>query len=113
MDDSQGEPLALALAAIGASPEFAARVFILSGPAIGRSVMAVRHLTGLVESMPMRVARRLVSTMTNEPVKPRRSRAAGVQDGGKPRRQAGPEARPQTSADLAPLQRRLMGARFR
>ena len=51
IDDPKGEPLALALAAIGASPELAARVFILSGPAIGHSVMAVRSLTALVESL--------------------------------------------------------------
>lgn len=65
IDDPKGEPLALALAAIGASPELAARVFILSGPAIGHSVMAVRSLTTLVESIPRRTAARLVSAMTH------------------------------------------------
>ena len=64
IDDPKGEPLALALAAIGASPELAARVFILSGPAIGHSVMAVRSLTNLVESVPRRTAQRLVAAMT-------------------------------------------------
>ena len=47
IDDPRGEPLALALAAIGAPAELAARVFILSGPAIGHSVMAARTLTTL------------------------------------------------------------------
>ena len=64
IDDPKGEPLALALAAIGASAELAARVFILSGPAIGHSVMAVRMLTTLVETMPRRTASRLISAMT-------------------------------------------------
>ena len=65
IDDPKGEPLALALAAIGASPELAARVFILSGPAIGHSVMAVRMLTTLVETMPRRTASRLIAAMTH------------------------------------------------
>ena len=65
IDDPKGEPLALALAAVGASPELAARVFILSGPAIGHSVMAVRSLTALVEDMPRRTAARLVGAMTH------------------------------------------------
>ena len=65
IDDPKGEPLALALAAIGASAELAARVFILSGPAIGHSVMAVRMLTTLVETMPRRTASRLIAAMTH------------------------------------------------
>ncbi len=65
IEDPRGEPLALALAAIGASPELAARVFILSGPAIGHSVMAVRSLTALVEGMPRKTALRLVNAMTH------------------------------------------------
>ena len=65
IDDPRGEPLAVALAAVGASPELAARVFILSGPAIGHSVMAVRSLTALVESLPRRTALRLVAAMTH------------------------------------------------
>lgn len=65
IDDPKGEPLALALAAIGASAELAARVFILSGPAIGHSVMAVRTLTTLVETMPRRTASRLIAAMTH------------------------------------------------
>ena len=65
IDDPKGEPLALALAAIGASAELAARIFILSGPAIGHSVMAVRTLTALVDSMPRRTAARLVAAMTH------------------------------------------------
>ncbi len=65
IDDPKGEPLALALAAVGASPELAARVFILSGPAIGHSVMAVRTLTALVGGLPRRTAARLVAAMTH------------------------------------------------
>ncbi len=65
IDDPKGEPLALALAALGASAELAARVFILSGPAIGHSVMAVRSLTALVDGIPRRTASRLVAAMTH------------------------------------------------
>ena len=64
IDDPKGEPLALALATIGAS-RTRGRVFILSGPAIGHSVMAGRTLTTLVETMPRRTASRLVAAMTH------------------------------------------------
>lgn len=74
LDDPRGEPLAVALAAIGASPELAARLFILSGPAIGHSVMAVRLLTNLVDTLPMRTARRLVAAFASS--HPRLSRPA-------------------------------------
>ncbi len=76
IDDPKGEPLALALAALGASAEMAARVFILSGPAIGHSVMAVRSLTALVAGMPRRTAARLVAAMTQAAMRPPR-RAGG------------------------------------
>ena len=72
VDDPKGEPLAVALAAIGASAELAARVFILSGPAIGHSVMAVRTLTALVEDLPRRTAIRLVAAMTHAGVRAQR-----------------------------------------
>ena len=76
IDDPKGEPLALALAAIGASAELAARVFILSGPAIGHSVMAVRMLTTLVETMPRHTASRLIAAMTHSAVRlPRKTNA--------------------------------------
>lgn len=75
MDDPRGEPLALALSAIGASPELAARVFILSAPAIGQSVTAVRMLTNLVESVPARTARRLVAAMVGVAAVARRAPA--------------------------------------
>ena len=85
IEDPRGEPLALALAAIGASPEFAARVFILSGPAIGHSVMAVRSLTALVEGIPRRTALRLVNAMTHAAARvARRTEAEGrlrIEDG--------------------------------
>ncbi len=98
------------MAAIGASPEFAARVFILSGPAIGHSVMAVRKLTAVVESLPMRTAARIVAAMTS--TSGRASRLAGHEsDAGKPRRFT-PEAK-SAHAATAPLQRRLQGGRAR
>ena len=102
IDDPRGEPLALALAAIGAPTELAARVFILSGPAIGHSVMAVRNLTALVESMPRRTAARLVSAMTHAALRVPRgsepepaSRGRREEDGrslARPRQRTGDEA---------------------
>ena len=86
LDDPHGEPLAIGLAAIGASAEFAARVFILSGPAIGQSVMAVRRLTQLVETLPMRTASRLVAAMTQSAIKPQRRRRVAIDDAQRARR---------------------------
>ncbi len=79
IDDPKGEPLALALAAIGASAELAARVFILSGPAIGHSVMAVRTLTTLVETMPRRTASRLIAAMTHAAARLPRNTSANTE----------------------------------
>ncbi len=110
IDDPKGEPLAIALTAIGASPEFAARVFILSGPAIGHSVMAVRNLTALVDSLPVRTAARLISAMTGHAPKPQR-KPQHEAESAKARR-AETEAKPAQAA-LGPLQRRLMVGRLR
>ncbi len=84
-DDPGGEALALALAAVGVSPEFAARLFILSGPAIGQSVAKVRLLTRLVETVPRRTAARIIGAVAgiadlgtravSEPELPARKRA--------------------------------------
>lgn len=110
IDDPKGEPLAIALTAIGASPEFAARVFILSGPAIGHSVMAVRSLTALVDSLPVRTAARLLAAMTGQALKPIRKPQPETESV-KPRRSEA-EARPAQAA-MGPLQRRLMVGRLR
>lgn len=120
IDDPKGEPLALALAAIGASPELAARVFILSGPAIGHSVMAVRSLTALVDGLPRRTAARLVAAMTQAGGRaPRKSAAEGdnrVRSRGEVEtRRRGEDARPtlrsrERAEDIvAEAQRRIRG----
>ena len=104
IDDPKGEPLALALAAIGASAELAARVFILSGPAIGHSVMAVRMLTTLVETMPRQTAARLIAAMTHSAARlPRNTTAKTDAPGRGPsfedgRSLARPVARPTTAS---------------
>jgi uncharacterized protein (DUF2336 family) len=67
IDDRGGEPLAIALAALGASPELAARIFILRDPAIGHSYPRVKALVGIVETVSPRAARRLVAAMTGTP----------------------------------------------
>lgn len=110
IDDPKGEPLAVALTAIGASPEFAARVFILSGPSIGHSVMAVRTLTALVDSLPVRTARRLVCAMTGQVLKVAR-KPQPEPETGRPRRHD-TEAK-SAQATMGPLQRRLMVGRLR
>ncbi len=111
IDDERGEPLALALAAVGASADLAARVFILSGPAIGHSVMAVRRLTALVDGIPRRTAARLVAAMTQPTWRvPRRSAEEESET-----RRRGEEgrsvARPRERAEeiVAAAQRRLRG----
>ena len=110
IDDAKGEPLALALAAIGASAELAARVFILSGPAIGHSVMAVRRLTALVDGMPRRTAARLIAAMTQASARAVR-RPAG-EDGTRLRGEDGRSlGRPRERAEdiVAEAQRRMRG----
>lgn len=110
IDDPKGEPLALALAAVGASPELAARVFILSGPAIGHSVMAVRSLTALVEGMPRRTAGRLVAAMTHAAARTVRRTAAEAE--GRGRAEDGrsiARARERAEDIVASAQRRLRG----
>lgn len=110
IDDTRGEPLAVALAAIGASAELAARVFILSGPAIGHSVMAVRNLTALVESLPRRTALRLVAAMTQAAA--RNARRPSAEPVGRQRAEDGRAvARPRERAEdvVAASQRRMRG----
>ena len=110
IDDPKGEPLAVALAAIGASPELAARVFILSGPAIGHSVMAVRNLTALVEGLPRRTALRLVAAMTQAAA--RSARRPATEPDTRQRLEDGRSvARPRERAEdiVAAAQRRIRG----
>ena len=110
IDDPHGEPLAIALAALGASPEFAARVFILSGPAIGYSVMAVRSLIALVESLSMRTAGRLIAAMTSTPVQALRSKKAQNPEVASARRRAPAESKP-AQLNVQPIPRRKSGSR--
>lgn len=72
LHESGGDVLALALAAIGASPDLAARIFILGEPAIGRSVTAVRRLTTLVDTLAPTAARRLLEAMLGGEAEARR-----------------------------------------
>lgn len=110
IDDPKGEPLALALAAIGASAEVAARVFILSGPAIGHSVMAVRRLTALVDSMPRRTAARLIAAVTQAGT--RAQRRPVNDDGARPRSEDSrslPPAMERAEDIVEAAQRRIRG----
>ncbi|MGI3904100.1 MAG: DUF2336 domain-containing protein [Janthinobacterium lividum] len=110
IDDPKGEPLALALAAVGASAELAARVFILSGPAIGHSVMAVRRLTALVEGMPRPTAARLIAAMAQAGA--RAPRPPTGDDGHRLRREDGrslPRSQERAEDIVEAAQRRIRG----
>lgn len=72
IDDPHGEPLALALAALGVPAEVAARIFILGQTGIGHSYAKVRRLVEIVQTVSPRAAGRLIATMlgrSEEPVR--------------------------------------------
>ena len=103
IDDPNGEPMAVALAALGASPELAARVFILGPPTIGHVYATVKSLVGLVETLSPGTARRLIASMSGEasPVRrPARTDVNVAADLGRP--MARPEARPERREMLEP-----------
>lgn len=108
--DEGGEGLALALAAAGAPPDLAARIFILGDARIGRSVAKVRTLTHIVEALSAHAARRLIDAIVGGPGEGRR-RAAPQATQPVPRRvdhAAGLEtAVPRREAVPAPIRRRL------
>jgi uncharacterized protein (DUF2336 family) len=99
MHDEGGEIVALALAALGASPDMAARVFILGDPRIGRSVQRVRALTAIVATVSPHAARRLVAAMTASPAESRRSAQGPSRSFHTPRRIADP------ALETAPMRR--------
>ncbi len=65
-DDKGGEPLALALAALGFSDENAARIFLAGFPDVAVSREKFRSLMGIVGSVPTRTAARLVRAIVTE-----------------------------------------------
>ncbi len=102
LNEDSGEILALALAAVGASPEQAARVFIVGDPRIGRSVARVRALTHIVETVSTHAARRLIGAITGGlDEAPRRPAAGSAKVNGTTRR-----AEPGSLAETSPQQRR-------
>jgi uncharacterized protein (DUF2336 family) len=64
--DKSGEPLAIALAALGMEPADAARIFLSSEPGISHSVDRIRVLTRITSDLPVNAARRLMSTMLGQ-----------------------------------------------
>ncbi len=73
LHDPGGEALALALTAAGATPDMAARVFILGDPRIGHSVAKVRALVHIVETLSAHAARRLIDAMAGSAESRRRN----------------------------------------
>lgn len=64
--DKSGEPLAVALAALGMEPADAARIFLSSEPGISHSVDRIRTLTRITSDLPLHGARRLMSAMLGQ-----------------------------------------------
>lgn len=64
VDDPGGEPLALALTALGVHPEAATRVFLCADPAIAHDTAVVRGLIELMKLVPPRAAAEIVAAAT-------------------------------------------------
>ena len=64
--DKSGEPLAVALAALGMEPADAARIFLSSEPGISHSVDRIRMLTRISSDLPPHGARRLISAILGQ-----------------------------------------------
>lgn len=64
LTDRQGEPLALALAALGVPPAAATRIIVSAGALISHDPVRVRGLVALVRAIPKPAAERLVAAMT-------------------------------------------------
>jgi uncharacterized protein (DUF2336 family) len=64
--DRQGEPLALALAALGVSPAAARRILSNAAALISHDARRLRGLAALVRATPQRVASQLVLAVTEE-----------------------------------------------
>ncbi|MBV8849356.1 MAG: DUF2336 domain-containing protein [Methylobacteriaceae bacterium] len=64
--DKAGEPLAVALAALGMQPADAARIFLSSDPGIAHSVDRIRMLTRIASDLSVSAARSLLSAMIGQ-----------------------------------------------
>jgi uncharacterized protein (DUF2336 family) len=64
LTDRQGEPLALALAALGVPPAAATRIIMSAGALISHDPVRVRSLVALVRAIPKPAAERLIVAMT-------------------------------------------------
>ncbi len=64
LDDPRGEPLALALAALGVDPDAATRVFLCADPAISHDTGTVRDLVQMVRLVPARAAAEIIVAAT-------------------------------------------------
>jgi hypothetical protein len=64
--DKSGEPLAVALAALGMEPADAARIFLSSEPDISHSVDRIRMLTRITTDLSPNAARGLMSAMLGQ-----------------------------------------------
>ncbi|MDB5508813.1 MAG: hypothetical protein JWL93_1282 [Hyphomicrobiales bacterium] len=92
LSDPDGEPLAIALRAIGVTPEVATRIFLFVDPVISHSYGKVSRLTQIVATTSLDLATALVQAMRGTPAPQRRATHAPVLD---------PTARPLTSRAAA------------
>ena len=84
--DIEGDPLALALIAIGMPPDQAARVIMFASPAAGELVERMRALSLLMDRTPRLAAARLVRSMTTQAATPAPGRHEPVFAEGNPAR---------------------------
>lgn len=100
--DTQGEPLALALAALGLDPDAATRIFLCADSAIAHDTDRVRSLVALVRSTPQRAAAQIIGSITGAKADrdlPRRFNARDEALAGPGRRRVTPRA------NAAPIQK--------
>jgi uncharacterized protein (DUF2336 family) len=77
--DKSGEPLAVALAALGMQPADAARIFLSCEPDISHSVNRIRMLTRITSDLSVSAARHLISAMVGQPLASETGRTRGYE----------------------------------
>jgi uncharacterized protein (DUF2336 family) len=99
VDDASGEPLAVALAALGAENEVLVRVLISKDLSAGASYQRIRSLARLNNTLNRRAAIAVMAALRSEPIAPKRQRP--VSEPGATPGPSRPQARSATrNADL-------------
>jgi uncharacterized protein (DUF2336 family) len=109
VDDPSGEPLAVALAALGAANDVIVRVLISNDLSAGASYQRIRALARLNNALNRNAAMAVIAALRGEPLTRRRPQASPDSLGASPSARA-PSSRP---AAQAPSAARQLGARER